>query len=125
MSVVQLNPSLQMLSLMQHEPQSQMSVVQGLPSSQLTGVTWQTPATHCSFWVQKLVSAQSASMTHAGGVYVTVRRGRWAVGAESSRDTKFTCRLVAVSDWSLISQPGSFAQRFTAACTSVVTLKLL
>src|SRR6185436_2262444 len=87
MSAVHEKPSLQMLSLMQPEPQSQKSVVQGLLSLQFTGVTWQTPRTHCSFCVQKLVSAQSALVMQAGGVYVTVRRGRWAAPAVSSRLT--------------------------------------
>ena len=70
MSVVQLKPSLQMLALMQPEPQSQMSSVQGSPSSQLTGVTTHTPATHCSLVVQKLASAQSALVEHGGGVKI-------------------------------------------------------
>src|SRR5580765_1342674 len=40
-SVVHVKPSLQMLALMQPEPQSQMSSVHGSPSSRSTGVTTQ------------------------------------------------------------------------------------
>jgi hypothetical protein len=66
-SVVQVNPSLQMLALMQPKLQSQKSSVHGLVSSQTTGSTTHTPASQRSFMVQKLVSAQSALLEHGGG----------------------------------------------------------
>ena len=70
---LQTLPSPQAMPLMtglwrQPEPGSQVSFVQGFPSSQFTGLLVHRPEAHRSWVVQALASAQSASTVQQPGI---------------------------------------------------------
>src|SRR5207245_10430397 len=76
-SVVHEKPSLQIGGCRQPWRQSQMSSVQGSPSSQFTGSTMQKPPLQRSLVLHGLESAQSAFVVQGGAVKVTVIFGRF------------------------------------------------
>src|SRR6185503_6322221 len=123
LSVVQETPSPQLTGTpgWQLPPPQTSLPLQNRPSphgSVLFEFTQPVPDTHVSV-VQRLPSSQSAFVTHvgAGGKYVTVSDGRWATVANSAELT-WTPSLFAGRK----TQPKLLLVPFDQACTEVVTV---